>query len=232
MVASNALPLAIKLIYSHPEVLAKVREELADLPRAVRIDDIAHHDGKCALPYLEATILEALRLSPTFGLSLGRVVPSIGCQLNEYYIPPGYVVSMSGWATNINKDYFGEDAKEFKPERWIGNHPTELVKDGSGAPRTMRNYIEAGWFTFGAGSRVCIGRHLTTIAFTKFVGNIVREFDLEIVKEGYLWYGLIQHTEEMMIKAKVRDDKAAEVPVKDTVEVPVKAESAAVTAGI
>lgn len=207
MVASNALPLVIKYIYSSPRVLAKVREELADVPRGtiVTIDDTTHVlNGQCRYPYLEATVLEALRLAPMFGLSLGRKVPSIGCRLNEFYIPPGYVVSMSGWASNINKDYFGEDASEFRPERWLGNHPTEIAKDGTGLPRTMRNYIEAGWFTFGAGSRVCIGRHLSMIAFTKFVASFVREFDVEIINEGYLWYGLIQHSEEMIITAKVR----------------------------
>lgn len=205
MVASNALPLVIQFIYKHPEVLAKLRQELAELPRDVSIEDMAHHDGNCRLPYLEATILEALRLTPTFGLSLGRSVPATGCQLNEYFIPPGYVVSMSGWANNINRDYFGEDAKEFKPERWIGNHPTEIAKDGTGLPRTMKNYLEAGWFTFGAGSRVCIGRHLTMISYFKFIGRFVRQFDIEVVKDGRLWYGLIQHTEDMMIKAKVRN---------------------------
>jgi cytochrome P450 len=207
MVASNALPLVVRHIYSSPEALAKIRAELASVKGHVKIANMIHrHDEPCDLPYLEAAILEALRLSPTFGLSLGRIVPATGCQLNDFFIPPGYTVSMSGWAVNIDKNYFGKDAKEFKPERWIGSHPTELAKDGSGLPRTMRNYLEAGWLTFGAGSRVCIGRHLSIIAFTKFVADMVRQFDIEVVKEPYLWYGLIQHTEDMMIKAKVRDD--------------------------
>lgn len=213
MVASNALPVVMKLIYQHPEVLAKVREELEGLPRDVIIDDLAHHDGKCRLPYLEATLMEALRLTPTFGLSLGRKVPSVGCKLHDYYIPPGYNVSMSGWANNINKEYFGEDASEFKPERWLGNHPTDIAKDGTGLPRTMRNYLEAGWFTFGAGSRVCIGRHLTMISYFKFVSRFVRQFDMEIANEGYLWYGLIQHSEDLMVKAKVRESPVENVTV-------------------
>ena len=206
MVASNALPRIVKWIFSDKRVLAKIREELDGLARGVMVEDIVHKDGlPCRLPYLEASILEALRLTPTFGLSLGRYVPAIGCHLNEFFIPPGYVVSMSGWPNNVNKEYFGEDAREYKPERWLGNHPTEMAKDGSGLPRTMRNYLEAGWFTFGAGSRVCIGRHLTEIAFSKFVGNLALNYEVEVVKEGYLWYGLIQHTEDMLLKAIPRN---------------------------
>jgi cytochrome P450 len=206
MVASSALPLVVRLIYSHPRVLAKIREELSTLDREIRISDITHKNGQSSLPYLEASILEALRLSPTFGLSLGRTVPSIGCRLNEYFIPPTYTVFMSGWSVNVDESYFGQDAKEFKPERWLGNHPTEIAKDGSGLPRTMRNYLEAGWFTFGAGSRICIGRHYSEIAFAKFIGNLVRTFDLDITEPGYVWHGLIQHTEKMMVKAKLRGD--------------------------
>ncbi|KAI5857066.1 cytochrome P450 [Tricharina praecox] len=210
MVASSALPAVVKLIYSHPEVLAKIREELATISVPVKLEDATHQLGECRVPYLEAAILEALRLSPTFGLSLGRQVPQIGCRLNDFFIPSGYVVSMSGWPTNINKEYFGEDAEEYKPERWLGNHPTEIAKDGTGLPRTMRNYLEAGWITWGAGSRVCIGRHLSTTAFIKFISNMVREFDVEIVSPGYLWYGLIQHMEELMVSAKLHEEKEVE----------------------
>jgi cytochrome P450 len=218
MVASNALPVVVKYIFSDKRVLAKIREELAGYQGQIKMSDIVHVNGHCNLPYLEAAILEALRLNPTFGLSLGRTVPAIGCQLNDFFIPPGYVVSMSGWATNIDKNYFGEDAHEFKPERWLGNHPTELAKDGSGRPRTMRNYLEAGWFSFGAGARVCIGRHFTEIAFMKFIGSMVGQFELEVVNPGYIWYGLIQHSEDMMVKATVRDTTEQASPVNAAVD--------------
>jgi cytochrome P450 len=203
MVASNTLPLTMKYIYSHPEVVSKIRAELEHIPGHVKISDLVHQEGVCALPYLEATILEALRLAPSFGIPLSRAVPSTGCQLDQFFVPPGNNVSMSAWTVNTSTEYFGPDAHQFRPERWIGNHPTEMAKDGSGNPRTMRNYLEAGWITFGAGSRVCIGRHLSMIAFMKFVGEMVRNFELEINKEPYLWYGLIQHSEEMIVTARV-----------------------------
>jgi cytochrome P450 len=206
-VASNCFPMVVHLLYSHPEVLAKVRAELATLPNGhVCISDLERKDGQpCRIPYTEATLLEALRLTPTFGPTLTRAVPSIGCQLNEFFIPPGYEVGMSGWAVNYDKSYFGADAAEFKPQRWLGNHPTELAKDGSGQPRTMRNYLEGGWFTFGAGARVCVGRNLTMIGFAKGIAAITKEFDVELVKKPYYWYSLIVHAEEMMIKLRKRD---------------------------
>lgn len=205
-VASNNFPKVIQQLYSHPEVLAKVRAELASLDHSnVTVNDLERKDGApCRIPYTEAAILEALRLTPTFGPTLPRVVPPIGCQLNDYFIPPGYEVGMSGWTVNYDKSYFGEDAAEYKPERWLGNHPTELAKDGSGKSRTMRNYLEAGWFTFGAGARVCVGKNMTMIGFAKAVAALTREFELEIVEEPYFWYSLIVHAEGMMVRIKKR----------------------------
>jgi len=52
-----------------------------------------------------------------------------------------------------------------------------------GEKRSMKNYIEAGWLSFGAGGRVCIGRHLAMFMLMKFTAAVVREFDIRVVKE-------------------------------------------------
>lgn len=216
-VASSALPEVIRILNEHPEVLAKVRTEVAALPGGkVTTAALARTEGKtCAIPYLEACILEALRLTPTFGISLSRVVPIAGCTLNNYYIPTGYNVGMSGWAVNYDTSYFGPDAAEFRPERWIGNHPTEIAKDGTGLPRTMRNYLEAGWFAFGAGARVCVGRHMTMITFVKAISTLFNEFDIEVVKPARDWFALIVHEDGMEMKLTPREKKTTGLSDQD-----------------
>jgi len=52
-----------------------------------------------------------------------------------------------------------------------------------GEKRSMKNYIEAGWFTFDAGGRVCIGRHLAMFMMMKFTAAVLREFDIRVVKQ-------------------------------------------------
>jgi len=52
-----------------------------------------------------------------------------------------------------------------------------------GEKRSMKNYIEAGWFTFGAGGRVCIGRHLAMLMMMKFTAAVLHEFDIPVVKQ-------------------------------------------------
>ncbi|KAI5801281.1 cytochrome P450 [Geopyxis carbonaria] len=207
-VAANNLPLLLRNVFTRPDVLAKIRAELATLPGRIHVRDLDRTvHGACAIPYTEACVLEALRLHPTFAMTLPRIVPAAGCQLNEFTIPPGYNVGMSGAVVNVDTAYFGADAAEFRPERWLGDHPTEMARDGSGRKRSMRSYLEAGWFAFGAGARVCVGRHLALIAAVKVLGRCVQEFDIEVVKEPSLWYGLILHTEGLIVKVSDRAEK-------------------------
>ena len=208
-VASNNLPVFLSLLYSHPHVLQKVRAELATLPNPghITMADLERKDGKpCRIPYTEAAILEAFRLTPTFGQTLPRVVPPVGCQLNEFFIPPGYEVGMSGWTVNYDKSYFGEDAAEYKPERWLGDHPSETERGGKEEKkRTMRNYLEAGWFTFGAGARVCVGRWLTTVAFAKCVAAVDERLEVEVVEKPREWYSLVVHAEGMAVRFRKKN---------------------------
>lgn len=56
------------------------------------------------------------------------------------FIPKGWSLAWSVWTMHRRKDFYGEDAEEFKPERW----------------ETLR----PGWeyLPFNGGPRICIGR--------------------------------------------------------------------------
>ena len=56
------------------------------------------------------------------------------------FVPKGGVVAWSLFAMHRRKDYYGEDAEEFRPERW----------------ETLR----PGWeyLPFNGGPRICLGR--------------------------------------------------------------------------
>lgn len=183
-------------------MLALVRAELSALPGDLDFAAFVHRGGANKVPYLEAVVNEAIRLTPAAGFSLSRVSPPAGCQLNQFFIPPGYVVGMNPWPINYDTGYFGADAAEFKPERWLGEHPTQTL---DGAPRTMKNYIEAGWLSFGAGGRVCIGRHLAVFLMVKIIAKVVMTYDLELVKAPEETFALIVELVGMQVMVKHRD---------------------------
>lgn len=73
------------------------------------------------LPYLQACLKEAMRLRPAVGLNMTRLVPSEGAELDGEFFPGGTSVACNGWVIHRDRETFGQDADEFRPERWLEN---------------------------------------------------------------------------------------------------------------
>lgn len=118
------------------------------------------------LPYLDAVINESFRLFPAVGLLLERHVPREGAKICGEWIPGGTIVGCSAWVLHRREDVFGEEVERFRPERWIMASPKE------------RSQMESVMFQFGAGSRTCIGRHISTMEVYKLVPTLLRKFEV------------------------------------------------------
>ena len=71
------------------------------------------------LPYLNACVLEGIRMHPPFCLPLERVVPKGGITVLGHFLPEGTVIGGSPYVVNRHKETFGEDAEFWRPERWL-----------------------------------------------------------------------------------------------------------------
>ena len=80
--------------------------------------EISFRDAE-KLPYLSAVIKESMRLHPSITYQLPRVVPDQGVQIRPYQIDKGFVCSIGPASMNRSKEIFGDDADEWKPERWL-----------------------------------------------------------------------------------------------------------------
>jgi cytochrome P450 len=67
-----------------------------------------------------------MRLYPVVSYPLERIVPDGGAELCGVFLPGGTVVGMHAWVVNRDKGIFGEDAEDFRPERWIDVEPEQL----------------------------------------------------------------------------------------------------------
>ncbi|KAH7355744.1 cytochrome P450 [Pyrenochaeta sp. MPI-SDFR-AT-0127] len=151
------------------------------------------------IPFLNACVKEATRLNPSILWQLPRETPPEGVIIAGHFIPGGSTVSTSPLSQNRCKEVFGDDADEWRPERWL------VCEKGSTAEqvREMDKYN----LTFGHGSRTCIGRNLALVELHKFVGQFARQFDAEFVnkqtpfKPRSQWFFL---QEDMMVKLKER----------------------------
>lgn len=99
------------------------------------------------LPYLKACINEGMRLHPSVGLTMPRVVPSGGATISGFHFSGGYRVGINGAVVHYDKEVFGTDAEEFNPDRWIEGDAVRMEK-------TI--------LQFGAGPRTCLGKNVST----------------------------------------------------------------------
>lgn len=71
---------------------------------------------------------EAMRMHPGVAFPLERFVPEDGAMLLGYSLPAGTNVSMSAPVVHYDKNIFGSDAQEFRPERWLDSDLEQIKK--------------------------------------------------------------------------------------------------------
>ncbi|KAM7223106.1 Cytochrome P450 monooxygenase sdnT [Rhypophila decipiens] len=179
----SALTSIMAMIGSHPDVQDKILDELRRhgyfprTPTSTNKDqqpDVGQtnidSDAAASLSYTMASIKEAQRLYPVIGMSLSRKVPKSGLSVNGVYIPPGTTVGCNPVSLHRNTAIFGDNASNFKPERWL--------QDDREARRAMERYN----LTWGGGGRTCPGRHLAEMVVWKVVPALLREFEVVVTK--------------------------------------------------
>ena len=155
-----ALSFAIYLLSEHPEIAARLREELdAKAPgRSLTLADLS------SLPYLDAVVREVLRLYPP-AWAIGREVVT-PFELGGYSLEPGVQMMLSPYAMHRNPKLFPEPSR-FKPERWLDGSTEDLPK--------------FAYFPFGGGPRVCIGNHFATMEAQLLLGTLMQHFEMSLV---------------------------------------------------
>ena len=69
---------------------------------------------------------EALRIHPGVAFPLERYVPPEGAVICGKAVPGGTNVSVNAAVIHMDKNIFGPDADQFRPERWIDASPDQL----------------------------------------------------------------------------------------------------------
>lgn len=132
---------------------------------------------------LEAVAREAMRMHPGVCMLLERYVPASGLTLPDgTFIPPKTAVGINPYVAGRNESIWGEEADEFRPERWL----QRAAESDEDYQKRLRLYNAAD-LTFGGGSRVCIGRNLANMEVYKIVATLVGRYEIQLVDSQRQW---------------------------------------------
>ncbi|CAH8254815.1 unnamed protein product [Arabidopsis lyrata] len=152
----------------NPNVLTKILQEINTYLPRTGSDDQDKSSYLNKLLYLHGALSESMRLYPP--IPFERKSP-----IKEDVLPSGHKVK-----SNINimiliyamgrmKTVWGEDAMEFKPERWISE---------TGGLRHEPSYK---FLSFNAGPRTCLGKNLAMNLMKTVVVEILQIYEIKVV---------------------------------------------------
>ncbi|GMT19054.1 hypothetical protein PFISCL1PPCAC_10351, partial [Pristionchus fissidentatus] len=154
---SISLAYVTHLLANHPEIQERLREEVD----AFSSEDIdIEHLGE--MKYMECVIKESLRHYPLANVVVTRECTK-ACEIDGYRFEVGDNVATDTWSLHMDKTIWGEDAGEFRPERWL----EESTR------------ARASFQAFGEGPRMCMGMRLAYIEEKLALMELLKRFTIE-----------------------------------------------------
>ena len=160
-------------VLKNPDVYARLQKEIDDADAQGKLSKCVTFAESNTLPYLIAVTKEAMRIHPSVQLCMPRLVPAGGATVSGEYFPPGVTVGCNPFVIHRDYNVFGEDADQFRPERWLDE---KRAKE-----------MEKAIITFGAGNRTCVGKNISLMEMQKLVPQLLRYFDFQLADPDAEW---------------------------------------------
>jgi cytochrome P450 len=178
---SLALTYTWYLLAKHPEVEAKLHEELARVLGGRN----PVHDDLVNLPYTRMVLEESMRLYPPApGLSNRAVLEAD--EVCGVKIPKGATVCIIPWVVHRHRTLW-DNPEKFDPERF--------------SPERSQGRHRFAYIPFGAGPRVCIGMALAMTEAQLMLATLAQRYRMELVPEQDI---VLQHRITMRPKNGIK----------------------------
>jgi len=180
-----------RLLYTlalHSEAQEKLRGEIQAFASS---NDEVSFEKLMDLPFLDAVYRETVRVYPPVHvmnretqdsavLPVGRPFEgNNGSVVREVVIDKGTTVVIGIHGYNRSKAIWGEDAKEWKPERWLSPLP-DSAKNPTGA-------VLSNIMTFVGGARSCMGYKFAELQIKMTVFHLLQSLKLSLGKQEIVW---------------------------------------------
>ncbi|KAJ2349995.1 hypothetical protein IWW50_002297 [Coemansia erecta] len=157
---SHTISWTLHLLMLYPQ---HYRRALAEVRARFAPDHMITHDEcRAQLPFIEACVLESLRLAPVTGGLLPRMAPRGGMHIQGHYIPEGTTVFINLAAANHHERVW-QRPHEFDPTRFIDS------------PDARHNVL-----TFSHGRRTCPGKNLAMWEMLTILANVLKDYDMQL----------------------------------------------------
>ncbi len=146
------------LLAAHPQAQAQVRAEVD----GVLAGRVPTPDDAGTLPYLSATLKEAMRLyPPVAALMTRRLTRDI--TVGGVRLPARTLVRVTPWLLHRDPRWWPDAPLAFKPERFLP---------------AAREIPRGAYIPFGIGPRVCLGQHFAVLEMTLIAALVLQRFEL------------------------------------------------------
>lgn len=195
----TALGSTLNYLLTHPRCLEKARREIEQAQKKGLLSKpvIQYEETRQHLPYTIACIKEGgLRLRPPATNLFGRIAGPGGARIGNVQVPEGAEMTSNAYVVQRDPELFGPDPEVFRPERWLESDEKTVAQ------------MDAAMFVFGMGPRVCLGKDIALFELYKLVPEIVRRFDMELIREGrYVVAGGVAYNKDLVVRLGVRNEE-------------------------
>jgi cytochrome P450 len=154
---ANLLSWTLYLLARHPDVLAKLRQELDGSLQG----KIPNAEDLQQLVYTRAVLNESMRFRPPAGILLRKV--NKNTEVDGYFLKAGRLAIFSIFNLHHHADFWPQP-EQFDPERFL-------------IPENRR----FSFMPFGTGERICIGSHFALLESQLLLSMIVQHYDPQLL---------------------------------------------------
>jgi len=185
---ANMVSRILHTLALHPDAQERLSREIVAASEAGASLTYEH---VMELPFLDAVYQETARAYPPVHvmnrelteekaiLPLGRPLEDVSGRLvNEIVLEKGVTVAIGIHGYNTSKAVWGDDATEWKPERWLSSEAPPEVPCGGIYSNTM---------TFLGGPRSCIGFKYAEVQIKMTLYHLLQSFTFSLGQEEVVW---------------------------------------------
>ncbi|WP_342373778.1 cytochrome P450 [Myxococcus stipitatus] len=155
---ATSLTWAIHACTQHPEVTQAIRDEVQGVTGGAppRYEDVAK------MPYTHRVVQEINRLCPPAWTILRETANEV--EVGGVMLPKATQLLLCPYAIHRHPDHW-KDAETFDPDRFL--------------PERLSGMHKGAYVPFGAGSRICVGQHMSLVDTVQTLAAVLQELDVE-----------------------------------------------------